>query len=195
MTALIILAAGESCRFGQPKQNLVFQNQTLLERAIATGLASNCKPVTVVLGANSDLINLKIRHEDLKLIHNPNWVEGMASSIRIAINEIENNDLVSSAIIMLCDQPFVTSVLIEDLQQKQIETGKPIVACSYQNTVGVPVLFDRSIFGELHALTGNEGAKKIIKKHQQDVETIPFEKGSIDIDTPGDYERLINSRN
>ena len=52
MTGLIILAAGESSRFGQPKQNLLFQNQTLLEKAIETGLASNCKPVIVILGAN-----------------------------------------------------------------------------------------------------------------------------------------------
>jgi molybdenum cofactor cytidylyltransferase len=193
MTALIILAAGESSRLGQPKQNLVFQNQTLLERAIETGLASNCKPATVVLGGNSDLINLKIRHEDLNIIHNPNWTGGMASSIRIAINGIENDDMVSSVIIMLCDQPFVTSALIENLRQKQIETGKSIIACSYQDTVGVPALFDRSLFGELRALTGNEGAKKIIREHPQDVATIPFEKGSIDIDTQEDYERLINS--
>jgi molybdenum cofactor cytidylyltransferase len=45
MTALIILAAGASTRLGKPKQNLVFQRQTLLEKAIETGLASNCHPV------------------------------------------------------------------------------------------------------------------------------------------------------
>jgi molybdenum cofactor cytidylyltransferase len=193
MTALIILAAGESSRLGQPKQNLVFQNQTLLERVIETGLASNCKPVLVVLGANADVINPKIRHEDLKIIHNPNWAEGVASSIRIAVNKIENGDQIGSAIIMLCDQPFITTELLSNLQQKQIETGKPIVACSYQDAVGVPALFDRSIFGELRALARNDGAKNIIKEHQQDVATIRFEKGSIDIDTQEDYERLINS--
>jgi molybdenum cofactor cytidylyltransferase len=117
----------------------------------------------------------------------------MAASIRSGIADIEKNDLVSSVIILLCDQPFVNAELIEDLQQKQIETGKKIVACSYQNTIGVPALFDKLLFDELFALAGNEGAKKIIKEHPNDVATIPFEMGGIDIDTFEDYERLMNS--
>ena len=118
-------------------------------------------------------------------------MEGMSSSIRIAIDTIANDKLIDNSIIMLCDQPFVTTELIRNLQNKQTETGKAIVACSYRETIGVPALFDRSLYMQLLALTGNEGAKKIINAHPNDVATVPFERGSIDIDTLADYERLI----
>jgi molybdenum cofactor cytidylyltransferase len=194
MTALIILAAGESARLGQPKQNLVFEDQTLLERAIETGLKSNCNPVTVILGANAELINISNKNVKLKIIHNPEWQGGMASTIRAGINEIIKIRYVDSAIIMLCDQPFVTPELLNQLLLKKVETGKPVVTCSYQGINGVPALFDRSLFGELSILDGNEGAKKIIIKYHNEAASIPFEKGSIDIDTSEDYDRLVGKR-
>jgi molybdenum cofactor cytidylyltransferase len=193
MTALIILAAGASTRLGQPKQNLVFQNKTLLQNAIEAGLASGCRPMVVVLGANADKIHLPIEHEDVDILINKDWAEGMASSIRLAIKHVEKDAAVKGAIIMLCDQPYVNVELLERLQKKQLETEKPIIACIYNYVIGVPALFDRLLFDDLRSLTGNEGAKKIIKDHQSDVATVLFEKGIIDIDTMEDYERLKES--
>jgi molybdenum cofactor cytidylyltransferase len=195
MTGLIILAAGASIRLGNPKQNLIFQNKTLLERSIETAVGSECRPIIVVLGANADGIDIGIKDKNVEFIFNPNWNEGMASSIRIAISEIEKHEEISNVLIMLCDQPFVKSKLIADMLLKQQETDKAIVACKYNDTIGVPVLFDRSLFDELLLLKGQEGAKKILKDHPQDVVTIPFDKGSIDIDTQEDYNRLINLGN
>jgi molybdenum cofactor cytidylyltransferase len=190
MTALVILAAGASNRLGQPKQNLLFKNQTLLQRAVETGLASACRPVIVVLGANADVIE-PINLVDAKVLYNYEWNEGMASSIRVAVNEIIKDTTVTNIIIMLCDQPFVTAALINTMLQKQMETGKPIIACSYNNTMGVPALFNRPLFAELLLLKGHDGAKKILQTHQYDVITVPFEPGSIDIDTLEDYKRLL----
>jgi molybdenum cofactor cytidylyltransferase len=191
MTALIILAAGASNRLGQPKQNLLFENKTLLQRAIDTGLASHCKSIIVVLGANTNQLQLPLQHENLKIIVNQDWAEGMASSIRVAVSHVEKNSSFTSVIVMLCDQPFVTPELIEQLRQKQLESGKPLIACTYLDSVGVPALFDRSLFVELQSLKGNEGAKKIIKNHADDLSIIQFENGGIDIDTLEDYERLL----
>lgn len=188
MTAAIILAAGESKRLGQPKQNLVFNGHTLLERAVKSAQLSGCSPVVVVLGANSDQINPVAGTTTL---YNKAWDEGMASSIRIAINEISKNASVNNVIMLLCDQPFVSTELLNSMITKQIETGQPIVACTYNGTTGVPVLFDRILFAELLLLQGQEGAKKILITHADEVATIPFDKGSIDIDTPDDYEQLL----
>ncbi|MGZ3820587.1 MAG: nucleotidyltransferase family protein [Mucilaginibacter sp.] len=132
MTGTIILAAGESRRMGQPKQNLVFQHKTLLERAVEAALASGCKPVIVVLGANAGLIDLTT-NQDVKLVHNPDWSEGMASSMRTGINELRKYNDVEGVLIMLCDQPFVDAKLINAMQTRQQQTGKAIVACSYGN--------------------------------------------------------------
>ena len=172
---------------GQPKQNLLLNGQTLLQRAVRSGQRSKCEAIIVVLGANSDEIT---PIPGTTTLYNKDWEEGMASSIRRAMVEVNYDPLVDNVIIMLCDQPFVSATLLNALITKQAETGKSIVACAYNGTIGAPVLFERTFFGELLLLQGHEGAKKILKKHIIDIVTIPFEKGSIDIDTPADYEQL-----
>jgi molybdenum cofactor cytidylyltransferase len=193
MTGLIILAAGSSSRLGFPKQNLLYKGKTLLELAVEVGLKSECGSVTVVLGANTEKIEPGIKQNNITIIQNPDWAEGMASSIITAIHSIEKKTAIDSVIIMLCDQPFVNRALIDSIIYKQQETGKSIVACAYKGTVGVPVLFKRFLFAELLSLQGQEGAKKILQAHPGDIATIPFEKGGIDIDTIADYEELINN--
>lgn len=188
MTGAIILAAGESRRLGQPKQNLVFRNKTLLQHAIDAALGSGCKPVIVVLGANSGLIELAA-NEDIKPVYNSGWNEGMASSIRAGIKALENYEA-DNVLIMLCDQPFADAKLISAMQTRQQETGKAIVACSYGNTIGVPALLSKSLFPELLLLKGNEGAKHILKDRPQELTIVSFDIGAIDIDTAEDYDHL-----
>jgi molybdenum cofactor cytidylyltransferase len=94
---------------------------------------------------------------------------------------------------MLCDQPFVTARILDSILYKQQETNKKIVACTYKDTIGVPVLFSRSLFDELALLQGQEGAKKVLNGHPDDIATIPFEKGGVDIDTIADYEELLRN--
>jgi molybdenum cofactor cytidylyltransferase len=191
MTGIIILAAGMGSRFGQPKQNLIFQSQTLLQRAINTASSSVCRPIVVVTGAHADLIDSLIENPKVRVVFNAQWEEGMASSIRMGIETMRDYPLVESALIMLCDQPLVTPSLIDEILEKQQRSAKSIVGCSYNNTIGVPVLFHQTVFDELLSLTGHEGAKKILKNHPNDIAVVPFEAGSLDIDTPEDYERLI----
>src|SRR5258708_26723116 len=176
MTGIIILAAGSSSRLGRPKQNLVYKGKTLLERAIEAAMASVCKPVIVVLGANSDVIKQFIEDFDIALVQNAYWPEGMSSSIRAGVSELKKNaPNADSAILMLCDQPFVNADLIDQLVQKK--SSKPIVASAYNNTIGPPVMFDAAYFDELLLLKGQEGAKKLMMKHANDVVTLPFPKG------------------
>lgn len=192
MTALIILAAGESSRLGFPKQTLLYKGKTLIEKAIEAGIQSKCNTVHVVLGANAELVQGSIKQYDINIIYNAKWKEGMASSIRIAVNSLNQQPGIDGAVIMLCDQPFVSSALINSLLYKRQETGKKIIACAYNNITGVPALFNQSLFGELLLLRGADGAKKLFRDHEDNMATIPFEKGSIDIDTLADYEKLIN---
>lgn len=192
MTGLIILAAGSSSRLGEPKQNLVFDNKTLLQRAIDAGNGAGCDPVIVVLGANAGTIVPVISgQENILIVINPEWQEGIASSIRTGLAEIEKDERVKSVIIMLCDQPFADAALIQKLIITKQRSGKDIVACSYAGTIGVPALFDRTLFAGLMKLQGQDGAKKILKNHPNDIITIEFDKGHIDIDTKDDYNALF----
>ena len=193
MTGVLILAAGSSSRLGKPKQNLVFEGQTLLQRAIDAALATLCGPVIVVLGANADEIKPTLEGKPVRIVHNNDWVEGMASSIRLGIAELQVIDPdAKAAILMLCDQPFVSTAILQQLIQSQSKKG--IAACAYNDTIGPPVLFDEFYFGELLSLKGQEGAKKLLLKYTDAVTTIPFALGSIDIDTAADFEKLTHKK-
>src|ERR1700753_2785750 len=105
MTGLIILAAGESSRLGRPKQNLLFDGKTLLQRAVEAGKESVCGKIVVVLGANADKI---APIAGITMTHNENGMQGMASSIKTGVVEMNHDPLINNVIIMLCDQPFVS---------------------------------------------------------------------------------------
>jgi molybdenum cofactor cytidylyltransferase len=91
---------------------------------------------------------------------------------------------------MLCDQPFVDPLLLYQLTERKTENDTGIIACEYKNTLGVPALFDKKYFVKLMKLTGSEGAKTIINAYPDDVMSVPFGLGAIDIDTIDDFERL-----
>lgn len=194
MTGIIILAAGASTRLGAPKQSLQFKGKTLLQIAIVAAVNSECKPVILVTGSNAEAILIEADISGVSVVHNADWVHGMASSIRKGINELQKLvPGIDAAIVLLCDQPFVDAALLKNLLQHKIETGKKIVACSYNGMVGVPVLFDKTFFEDLLLLEGEQGAKKILLQHKDEVFAVNFPKGAIDIDTQADYTALINS--
>lgn len=190
MTGLIILAAGRSARMSKPKQQLLYKGTSLLQHSINVALQSPYRPVVVVLGAFADDILPGITPKPIDVIINTKWEEGMASSIRAGISHLQNTPGTKNALIMLCDQPHVSSGLLNNMLRKKRQSNKGIIACAYNNTSGVPVLFDQKYFDELLALTGNEGAKKLLAIHSDDTETVAFPLGAIDVDTMEDYEKL-----
>ncbi|WAC12364.1 nucleotidyltransferase family protein [Dyadobacter pollutisoli] len=191
--AIIILAAGNSSRLGEPKQLLKYQNKTLIRHITEAAAETVGSNVIVVTGSNAELIQNEIDGLSFQLAHNADWQEGMASSIVTGVSKlITLNPQCQGAVIAVSDQPFVTSSLFRDLIQSNIQNGSGIVASSYDQTVGTPVFFSSSYFPQLLQLTGVEGAKKLIKRFESDVTTISFPLGSIDIDTQEDYGNLLS---
>lgn len=189
--AVIILAAGQSSRLGEPKQLLKYQNKTLLQHAIDTAKQTSIEPIIVVLGSNADTILKEIETSAIHVVKNDNWQSGMASTIRCGIQESQMLDAaIEAAILMVCDQPFVTRDLLSSLIKKQEETDKPIIASQYGDTIGTPALFSKQFFAQLMDLSGDTGAKKIMMQHSDLVDTVSFPQGGIDIDTIDDYEAL-----
>lgn len=193
MTPIIILAAGQSARLGRPKQTLQYGDQSLLKHSIKAAVDSNIGPVIVVIGSNENEIHSHIEDEPVSIILNNDFQEGIASSIRAGISYIlEVHKDCNSVILMVCDQPHVNATLLKNLDEARQETNKPIIACSYKNTIGVPSLFDKTFFPELLLLKGEEGGKKVLLQHKDNITTVPFPKGEIDVDTSADYEALNN---
>jgi molybdenum cofactor cytidylyltransferase len=191
--AAILLAAGASSRLGKPKQLLLYKGKTLLQNALSAAKSSQLNPIVVVLGADATFIGKKIEETNIHIVYNPEWQEGIASSIRHGIQELEKiaSDA-DAAIIMVCDQPHITSSLLNDLLTAQQQTKKPIVASRYNGVAGTPALFHKTIFPELLLLKGDKGAGKILREETNRVTTIPFPLGAIDIDTADNYEKLMS---
>ena len=96
---------------------------------------------------------------------------------------------------MTVDQPFVNSEHLSALIKSHEESGKPIVASSYQDAVGIPALFDQTFFKDLLNLETDKGARDIIRSHDQQVAKLALPGGEIDIDTPAQYASLKNAGN
>jgi molybdenum cofactor cytidylyltransferase len=185
----IILAAGASSRLGTPKQLLPYAGKTLLQYTVKAALDSIARPVIVVLGFEAEKIKDNI--DGAQVIVNPDWQEGMSSSIRCGIQALDRADpSAEGTIILVSDQPYITSALLNELVTEHRKTGEPIVASSYDNTLGVPALFHKSIFAMLLQLKGDAGAKSIIQQHSGDVGMVTFSKGGVDIDTKEDLNEL-----
>lgn len=189
-TGIIILAAGSSSRLGQPKQLLIYQGKTLIRRSIDAAFESKSNACVLVLGANFELISNEVQDTNVEIIINHDWETGMASGMQKGLDFLEKKISPDQVILMLCDQPFVDSELLNSMIENQSKTGKGIIACYYNGTFGVPVLFSRKYFPELIDLKGSEGAKKVIYAHKSDMEKIDFPDGAIDIDTLDDYKKL-----
>jgi molybdenum cofactor cytidylyltransferase len=190
---VIILAAGSSRRLGEPKQLLEFEGKTLLRRAAETALAANAQKVVVVLGANSKIFRNEIVDLPLQITINQNWAKGMSGSIRIGLQRLlEIEPDLSAIVLLLCDQPFVTTKTIRRLIEKYQETKKLVVASEYDETFGVPALFAREMFNELLALKGDAGARFLIKKQAASgLAKILAQEAAFDVDTRADYQLLL----
>jgi len=194
---IIVLAAGKGSRMGEPKQLLTFEGETLLHRAARAALETRERPVVVVLGFNADAMQEEIAALDVLSVVNQSWHEGMSSSIHCGLQralEATAPDKIEAAILMLCDQPFVTGKVIERLIDAYQERRSMLVVSEYEaggeRTLGVPALFSRVLFPELMALGGAEGAKRIIARHRAEAAVIAMPEAAFDVDTPGDYRAL-----
>lgn len=190
---IILLAAGASVRLGKPKQLLRFRGETLLRRSANIALAVS-KNFVITLGANLKILRQEIENLPVQIAENKDWKEGMSGSIKIGLEKLADiGESINAVIIMVCDQPFVDENLLRKIIEKFEQTDALIVACEYQNTLGVPALFHRKLFPELLALDAQTGAKQLIKKYQSQLAVVPFPEGAFDIDTLADYENLTKN--
>lgn len=190
---IIILAAGNSSRLGEPKQLLQFQGKSLIRHIAEAAVEIVGGNTIVVTGSHSERIEAELEGLPCKLAFNAEWQEGMSASIKTGIHALQlHNPQIRGSILAVSDQPFVSAETFNALIRHFEATAKGIVASQYSDTPGTPAFFAASYFPSLLQLTGAEGAKKLFKRYSEDVSMYPFPQGNIDIDTQEDYKRLIS---
>lgn len=178
---------------GTPKQLLPIQGRSLLRHLAEISIASLCDPVVVVLGASVHQTRAEIEDLPLQIIENQHWQSGMGTSICTGLTAIlEQKPTLNAVLILVCDQPFVSTDLIDQLVIAYQSTNYQIVATTYLETVGVPALLSDRYFSELLKLDSDTGARQIIQQHLSETYTIDFPKGAIDLDTPDQYQAFAS---
>ena len=171
---------------GQPKQILPFLGATMIRTVVDSALASKCVDVHVVVGAFADQISEELSELPVKIHRNPDWEQGMGTSIRCGVLAAACDPALDAILLLLADQPFVTANIINQLIDTAESSNAPIIASAYQETVGVPSLFTRSTFHDLSHLPPQSGAKPIIERSSGCI-IIPVPEAAFDIDTLDDY--------
>ena len=193
--AIVILAAGNSSRMGTSKQLLEVNGRTLLLHTVNSAIASQIPNIVVVLGANAEAHHVILKEKSATVIVNNDWIKGMGSSLKLGVKKaIEQYTDVQAIMVMVCDQPLISSIHINNLVKAYQQHGAIAVASHYNDTFGVPALFDRSVFSSLMKIGDEMGARQILKKLEQDLIPVPFIGGEIDLDTPEDYQKFIDGK-
>jgi molybdenum cofactor cytidylyltransferase len=190
--SVLILAAGAARRINQAKMLLPFGNATILQTIIDHAKEIKPDSICIVTGFYHQEIIAKIQDVQIQFVYNELWEEGMSSSIKKGISYLVNqNPELMAVLILVADQPYISSNLLNDMIQLQEQTGKGIVAAGYAGISGTPVLFGRDHFSNLEKLSGDKGARSILHQYQNDLITVDFPLGEIDIDTEDDYQKLL----
>jgi len=191
-TAILILAAGESKRMGQPKQLLPYKDSNLLLEKIKQFQSLDNTVVFVVLGAYFKEIFPLLRELPVKVVMNANWQEGMGSSLSKGIGLIQKKQLFDRVLITLSDLPLLETSHYQDLIDLSKSSGKRIIQTEYDETSGVPVVFDKSLFNGLSRLKNEEGAKPLIEKYKKEVLKLRSKTPFFDVDTSDAYQKLLS---
>jgi molybdenum cofactor cytidylyltransferase len=191
-SAGVVLAAGSSRRMGSPKQLLLVDDRPLLELVVSRANASRLDQVVVVLGAAADEIQSRVDFGRGRVMVNPDHASGMASSLRAGLASL--GDDVERAVVILGDQPDISSALLDQLLDLQETSGLPAAALGFAGITHPPVVLRRELWPDVMELEGDVGCRAVIRARPELVAVLPVEhehKHPVDVDTPDDYERLI----
>lgn len=169
--------------------------ETFFERVTRTLLDGGVDEVFVVVGADAEVIRANTREAPrLRILNNPDYERGQLTSLLAALQRIDET-AVSGALVTLIDVPLISAETVRALIAAHREHGASIVRPVSNGRHGHPVIFPRALFDELRRADPAQGAKAVVHAHKADIFEVPVgdEGAFIDIDTPEDYDRWVES--
>jgi molybdenum cofactor cytidylyltransferase len=193
-TAGIILAAGESTRFGKPKQLLRLKNKYLIEWVLDAALGSRLKQIILVVGHEHQKIlqalGTKAQNPRLQVVVNHQYKQGQSVSLQTGLLKIR--DIFPSIMFLLGDQPMLKSETIDYLLDQFWSSDKDICVPAHRGERGNPTIFSQRFYQQLSQIKGDIGAREIIKNHPEHILDVELENPQclIDVDTENDFKKL-----
>ena len=187
----IVLAAGGSTRLGRNKQLVTLDGETLVARCVRITCAAGLEQVTVVTGFEHERIDAALAGMSCRTVYNPDWANGMGSSIRMGIEAAcATSHKPDAVLIILPDQLRIAAAHLRALLDTATVSPHAIIATRYAGTLGVPAIFKRKHFEELGMLPPKAGAKALMARHLADA--VVNEDAAFDLDTPHDLHALTS---
>lgn len=183
----LLLAAGGATRFGSPKVLAPFRGEPLVRRGVRL-LQPRCPAgVHVVVGASADGVRAALAAEAVTMVANPGWAGGLSTSLVCGVASLPAE--ADAVLILLCDQPAITAHDLDALVAAWQVEPELITAASFSGQLGPPVIMPRSVWSELAALRGDQGARSLLEWHTERT-AVAMPHAALDIDTPEDLARL-----
>ncbi len=193
--AAVVLAAGSAKRMGKDKLKLPYGKYTILEQTLDNLKNASVDEIIVVVKPGSDWLD-KLDDKGFVLVENHKHADGQSTSLKTGLKAVSCT--IQGAMFILGDQPDVTPTLYNTLIEAYRSSFKLATAPVFNGKRGNPTIFDRRTWPLLLDLSGDEGGRSLFKHlEKEQLEFVETEESAIlaDIDTPGDYRKLIKNGN
>lgn len=183
--AALLLAAGKSSRMGANKMLAEVDGRPMVARTAQRLLASRARPIVAVIGNQADEVEAALGKLPVERVRNPDFADGLSTSLKRGLAALPAD--IDGVVVCLGDMPLIAGRDIERLIAafNPLE-GRAIVVPTRRGQRGNPILWSRQFFAEMLALTGDQGARKLIEEHADLVAETEMDSDAIfiDIDTP-----------
>ncbi|NLC76659.1 MAG: molybdenum cofactor cytidylyltransferase [Clostridia bacterium] len=191
MIATVILAAGQASRMGSLKQLMPWGNKTILGRTVEIFQQAGAEPIFVIVGNQASEIKKKLGDLDVIWVHNPDFEQGMSSSIHAGIRALSQET--EAVLLALGDLPLLSADTVNKMVNTFRQGRHRILVPCYQGKTGHPVIFAKELFPKLLELRGDQGARRLIRENEEQVCYLEVDDPGIclDIDDPQTYAKLL----
>jgi molybdenum cofactor cytidylyltransferase len=174
---------------GRNKMLLTVGTQPLVRRSAQAALDAGLSPVIVVVGHQAGQVQDALAGLPCRVVFNPGFAVGMRVSLQAGVRAVPGD--VPAALIALADMPYVTADMMRAVADRYRAGTAPLVVSEYGAVNAPPTLYDRALFPELLAMTGEGSGKQVLLRHRHEADAVAFPEAALfDVDVPADYERI-----